>query len=121
MFSEGAMFFKLFSMLTCALVLAACGAASEQPHLSRAAPQDSTLSNNGPDFKTEDGIEILTWVKKKSVQKELCAVVLEQKALGHKSSDPQTASAVAKKFKLHIAEAEIVVTYAVEFGCPELG
>ncbi|MEY2988469.1 MAG: hypothetical protein RJB13_1990 [Pseudomonadota bacterium] len=112
--------FKLFSLVTGMSVLAACGMDYANSQSNRAVSQDSALSDNGPDFKTEDGIEILTWVKNKAVQKELCASVREQKALGHKPHDPQTSSAVARKFRLHTAEAEIVILYAVEFGCPEL-
>ncbi len=115
------MYFKSLSMLVGALMLSACGLNSDEAVSRRGELNNSRLADNGPDFKTDDGIEIMRWVKNKSVQKELCAVVREQKSLGYKPYDPQSTTAVARKFRLHTAEAEIVILYAVEFECPELG
>lgn len=114
------MFIKIIQSVAALYLLTACGVDSTRASTQRGASHEAFLADNGPDFKTEDGIEILTWVKSKAVQKDLCATVREQKALGFGVSDPQTSMAVARKFRLHTAEAEVVILYAVEFGCPEL-
>lgn len=114
------MIIRVLSVVFAAVVVAACGVDSSSQSCELTQRRSSPLNETTPDFKTKDGQEIIQWVKSKAVQKEICAAVRSQKAAGFKAYDPQTAAHVANLFSLHIAEAEIVVTYAVEFGCPEL-
>lgn len=112
---------RVLSVILAAGAVAACGVDSSSQSSELTQRRSSTHNETTPDFKTKDGQEIIKWVKNSAVQKEICAAVRTQKAAGFKAYDAQTAAHVANLFTLHIAEAEIVVTYAVEFACPELG
>lgn len=115
------MFLKEFMVFIVLGALVGCGSHLGDAQAGLDPTQNSTFSDNGPDFKTKDGTPIMDWVKKPSVRKEICSVVGQQKAAGYKHFDPQTTAAVARAFTLHATEAEIVILYSVEFECPGLG
>ena len=73
-----------------------------------------------PDYKTKDGVAIMDWVKKPGVKKAICDVLREAKKQGYSSISSEATQMVANAFTLHVAEAEIVAVYVMEFDCPEL-
>ncbi|MBM3383356.1 MAG: hypothetical protein FJY29_13105 [Betaproteobacteria bacterium] len=110
----------LFIALSAALCVAACGTESNT-NVSQLNEITAPVRPQGePDFKTKDGVQIMTWVKRSDVRKAICGTLREVRNQGFSASSPEAFTRVAQAFELHPVEAEVVAVYVLEMECPEL-
>ncbi|MEY4064168.1 MAG: hypothetical protein RIR26_376 [Pseudomonadota bacterium] len=112
-------FFALSVSILVSLVSVGCGRSDDlQSSVMERSSGTGVLGE--PDYKTNDGVSIMEWVKKPGVRKAICDVLRDAKRQGYRSISSEATQMVANTFTLHTAEAEIVAVYAMEFDCPEL-
>lgn len=111
---------QIFVCVAAIMATVACGSETSATS-SRLLENTPIIRPQGdPDYKNNDGVAIMDWVKKPAVRKSICEVIRKSLSQGNKGVSTETFNLVAEAFTLHPIEAEIVALYSIEFECTDL-